>query len=309
MKTVKLPIPARHINGQDTLTETNLRLAKTEDLARPKEVIEGGRYFHSLAAFTKAVTDLSDLQISKLPVRSAEYISKEGMSMLSLIDKLSSNIPCPVCGHINNLVKTRDKDKRIDIEKIRTVFAEDGDDGRFTLRPLPFIEPKDGEEPKGILSRVKRYNPDNIEVYKFWASCLKKTADIIIRSITFKAPTLGEAIKAWDESKGDYKTFERKLYINCIIDMEYDVLADNPDDYDLEYVIKRYSNPLMDGGLLNFEWEEYYFMMREGFSKYGIYPYFEMSCEECGTEWEQQYQFMSFFALGLLPNSSRKAVR
>lgn len=309
MKTVRLPIPAKHINGQDTLTEVNLKLARTEDLARPKEVIEGGRYFHSLAAFVKAVTDLSDLQISKLPIRSAEYIAKEGMELLSISDKLTANIPCPECSHINSLVRTKDKDKRIDIDSIYTVFADDGEDCRFTLRSLPFIEPKDGEELKGILSRVKKYNPKNIEVYKFWASCLKKTNDVIIKSITFSPPLLGDAVKIWDDSKGDYKTFERKLYIHCITDMEFDVLADDPEDYDMDFVIKKYSNPLMDGGLLNFEWEEYFFMMREGLSRYGIYPYFEMKCESCNAEWEQQYQFMSFFALGLLPSSSRKAVR
>jgi hypothetical protein len=312
MKTVRLPIPAKHINGQDTLTETNLRLAKTEDLARPKEVIEGGRYFHSLAAFVKAVTDLSELQIKKLPIRSAEPIAKEGMDLLSISDKMTANIPCPECSHINNLVNTRQEDKRIDIENIPVKYAPDGyeyDDCTFTLKPLPYIEPKEGEEPKGILSRVRKFNPKNIDVYRHWSSCLKKTSDVIIKSITFHYPLLGDAIRIWDEVKGDYKAFERRLYINCIVSMNYDVLAENADDYDLEFVIKKYSNPLVDGGLLNFEWEEYFFMMREGLSELGMYPYFPMTCELCGAEWEQQYQFMSFFVLGLLPSSSRKAAR
>lgn len=311
MKTVKLPIPAKHINGSDSIHEVQLRLAKTEDLARPKEVIEGGKYFHSLAAFVKAVTDLSDLQIKKLPIRSAELIAKEGMSLLSISDRLSANIPCPECSHINALVKTKELDKRIDVDSIKIYYSEadNYDDCKFVLKPLPFIEPKEGEEPKGILSRVKRYNPDNTEVYKHWSSCLKKTSDVIIREITFQYPLLGDAIRIWDEVKGDYKNFERRLYINCIADMKFDVLAEDPDDYDFDFVIKKYSNPLMDGGLLNFEWEEYFFMMREGMSDYGIYPYFRMSCESCNAEWEQQYQFMSFFVLGLLPSSMSKAVR
>lgn len=305
---IQLPLPSDDMKYRSL----DIRRPDTNAITQARENAGNDRMFQ--AAIDLVESGNTDVDASYLmdhiPWKSIEYALTEIFLLAGISTKLTDKALCPYCNSPNEFKRTKQEDNRIDVRNIPvTRFeGENYEDSFFVLRPLPKERClKMAEEGTGFVrgdETDKEYNErlKYLRVVRYIREDKGLEFELKIKSITFRHAFARDMIRAWKESKGG-SSFQRKLLYSLIAGMEYEYKGQSePESW--EDVFQKHRND--DGGILNFTDHIYSDMVIEGLSQYGRSIFYRPVCDECHEEWEQAYNWMNFFLLGIQQDSGRR---
>lgn len=282
---MKLPVKTRNEN----LDSIDLKTLTAYGITESRKEIANEKLWNAALEVVKNVTDLNITEIRNIPFCDVELIILNAYKEISISPKLSMNSLCPNCHHVTELVRTKDEDRRLDLSKLTVNYDERNyEDVRIEIKPYSLEKLKSFYDEDCM--------PDDRKLAQ-WATFLKKTEDYGLRSLAFRVPTLGDMIDCSKITKTD-AAFQEKLYDVCLVDAEIDWYSQDSIE-DFKDIWNRFKHS--EKNLLNFDFPRYSDMLLDCFRLHGINPYFDMTCDNCGSLYNQMINFLSFFVSGLLP--------
>lgn len=256
-------------------------------LERVNETLAKNTNSNSPYVFRTMFEFVRDLKISHLTLKDVEYAVLVRMALSNKDTYLKLPTKCGECGHIGKITNVDVMELPIgsNNELTRTISA-------FTKDELIKMYPKIK------LETSEMYESRINELYEKKIITIKNNIDnLVINSITFRLPTLEDAINS-EELKPD--KFSKNILMHTIENIEYEydgaVLVEN-----YKQVIERFNYRLFD-----FTVEEYNKKIVEMFNDCGISPLVEYKCERCSNEAITSYDFISFFIFGILPSDMKR---
>lgn len=267
--------------------KVNVTQIQPSILERVNETLIKNSNSNTPYVFRTMLEFVKDLEISHLTIKDIEYAVLIRMALSNKDTFLKIPTKCSSCGHIG---------------KITNVDVMDLPIGE-NLKPTRKIESFTIDEIKKMYPKIKLESKDDYEqrinelFEKKIVSIKNNVDDLVVKSITFKMPTLEDAIKA-EEIKPD--KFDKNILLHTIESMEY-VYNGTATVEDLQHVLDRFNYRLF-----NFTLEEYQDRIMKMFNDVGISPLVEYTCEKCSCEALTSYDFISFFIFGILPSDMKR---
>jgi hypothetical protein len=249
------------------ISKTSIEVKKpdTNTILKVSNDARAGKVFSASMPIIKGCTNLKPEEILALPILDVEVIVLEAFRKYDLPMEVDGLYSCPRIGCGGVVIHDSDtlsRPKYTDFE-IKYLGEDESPDIVLKLNDLEANHITSNGEEIALLSKY-----------------------------TFRQPTLGDMINIIENAKSSMKDDDKlkTLYISLLKEVDGLIYA----DLTSEQIINRYKI-----NVLNFEDYRTFNKITVGLRAYGIQPYIDLECPNCGKEWKNFSAFASFFAYAL----------
>jgi hypothetical protein len=259
--------------GFGGITEAEISKPDADTILRVVEKAQAGKIYSAMAeCILGGCESIGGIKpemsiVKQIPLVSAEVLCTEIFKQYAISTKVENLFICPF-GHRNLHELTKDEDTRDDIAKLKIRKDPSGN-------PVPYeIDLKEGNE-------IKVYGEDGGKVA------------VLITKLSFRDPTLEDFISIQNDNtqKSPLRAL-KKVYLNCLVDLDGEISDDSGGD--LETLKDRYMYEL-----LAFPDIRDFNRVSHALRTYGYQSEIDITCKECGKEFEDRVDWTGFFVYAL----------